>query len=225
MLIMILSVLSLLLLFYSQVQAWSDLAPTAVSVERAVPPCLRLHRGQPPPVTPPDELPIEHDDMTRIEDLIAQLADFVTVPASDNSLVFDSFAPLNNIDSSCRVWILFMKLLCRTRSHWSWSRRIWMEIASGGDHGIFSAESSIQEALIQRLLRHYEQRLREQLSEGPQTLEEIEREVGEIGKQVQKDMLDEKLAQRGTGYTQDWIACACGRKAAYTAEYRRHLLT
>ncbi len=82
-----------------------------------------------------------------------------------------------------------------------------------------------KEERIQRLLRKYEEALRENLTEGPQTLEEIERETGKIGKQVQKDLQEEKLNQSGTGYTQDRIACSCGGRAAYTADYRRQLLT
>lgn len=82
-----------------------------------------------------------------------------------------------------------------------------------------------KEELIKRLLRKYEEALRENLIEGPQTLEEIEREAGKIGKQVQKDLEKEKLDRSGTGYTQDRIACSCGRRAAYTADYRRQLIT
>lgn len=78
---------------------------------------------------------------------------------------------------------------------------------------------------IKRLLRKYEEALRENRTEGPQTLEAIEQEAGKIGKQVQRDLQEEKLAQSGTGYTQDRIACSCGRRAAYTADYRRQLLT
>jgi hypothetical protein len=80
--------------------------------------------------------------------------------------------------------------------------------------GSLKPSQASKEERIQRLLRQYEQRLRDHLTEGPQTLEEIEREVAEIGKQVQKDLQDEKLDQSGTGYTQDQIPCSCGGKAA-----------
>jgi len=89
----------------------------------------------------------------------------------------------------------------------------------------FKPSQESKEERIQRLLRQFEQTLRERLTEGPQTLEEIEREVADIGKQVQKDLQDEKLDQSGTGYTQDQVPCCCGGKAAYCAEHRRHLVT
>jgi hypothetical protein len=91
--------------------------------------------------------------------------------------------------------------------------------------GAFDQKQASNEELIQRLIRKYEQTLRQNLTEGPQTLEEIEREVGQIGKQVQKDLQAERVEQKGTGYTQDHIPCSCGRKAAYTAHSPRRLVT
>jgi len=78
---------------------------------------------------------------------------------------------------------------------------------------------------IQRLLRKYEQELQESLTEGPQTLEQIEAEVSKIGKRVQKDLQEEKLDSLGSGYTQDRIPCVCGSRAAYQSNYSRRLLT
>jgi hypothetical protein len=89
----------------------------------------------------------------------------------------------------------------------------------------FQTSQESNEELIKRLLRKYEQTLRQNLTEGTQTLEEIEREVSKIGKQVQKDLQNERTEQKGTGYTQDRIPCSCGRMAAYAGEYRRQLLT
>ena len=91
--------------------------------------------------------------------------------------------------------------------------------------GSFKPSQESKEERIQRLLRHYEEVLRQNLTEGPQTLEEMEREVGKIGKQVQKDLQQEKLDHHGTGYTQDRIPCACGGRAAYTADSTRQLVT
>ena len=91
--------------------------------------------------------------------------------------------------------------------------------------GSFKPSQESKEEFIKRLTRKYEQTLRQSLTQGPQTLEEIEREVGKIGKQVQKDLLEERLDQSGTGYTTDRIPCSCGRRAAYTADYGRQLLT
>jgi hypothetical protein len=91
--------------------------------------------------------------------------------------------------------------------------------------GSFDQKQVSNEQLIQRLIRKYEQTLRQNLAEGPQTLDEIEREVSKIGKQVQKDLQDERVEQKGTGYTKDHLPCSCGRKAAYTADSTRRLVT
>lgn len=91
--------------------------------------------------------------------------------------------------------------------------------------GSFNHRQESNEELIQRRIRKYEQTLRENLTEGAQTLEEIEGEVSKIGKQVQKDLQQERVDQNGTGYTQDRIPCSCGRMGAYTADYRRQLVT
>lgn len=91
--------------------------------------------------------------------------------------------------------------------------------------GAFDPKQVSNEELIQRLIRKYEQTLRQNLTEGSQTLDEIEQEITKIGKQVQKDLQDERVEQQGTGYTQDQIPCSCGRKAAYTAHHPRRLVT
>jgi len=82
-----------------------------------------------------------------------------------------------------------------------------------------------KQELIQRLLRKYEQALQDSLTEGPQTLEQIEAEVTQIGKRVQKDLQEEKLDCLGSGYTQDRLPCSCGSRAAYHSNYQRRLLT
>jgi hypothetical protein len=78
---------------------------------------------------------------------------------------------------------------------------------------------------IKRLLHKYEQALNESLSENPQTLEEIEREVSEIGKKVQKDLQEEKLQHSSCGAPQPWIPCSCGHRARHCSDHRRHVLT
>jgi hypothetical protein len=78
---------------------------------------------------------------------------------------------------------------------------------------------------IQRLVCKYQQELQENLTEGPQTLEEIEAEVSKIGKRVQKDLQEEKLHHLGSGYTHDRLPCGCGSRASYQTDYRRRLLT
>ena len=57
-----------------------------------------------------------------------------------------------------------------------------------------SSSDDPREALIQRLLRRYEELLRRRLTSGPQTLEQIEREISEISSELNKISQEEKIA-------------------------------
>ena len=70
-----------------------------------------------------------------------------------------------------------------------------------------------REARIQRILRQMEQKLREQLPDPHQTLEQIEQEVVEIGRGLRAILERETLDAAGTGYHGSQTACACGRAA------------
>ncbi len=82
-----------------------------------------------------------------------------------------------------------------------------------------------REALIQSLLRRYEELLRRKLTVGPQTLEEIEREVTEISRELEKVVQDEKLAEFRNGDVGRVTKCSCGGAAYRTGLSARRLTT
>ena len=72
-----------------------------------------------------------------------------------------------------------------------------------------STPEDAREALIQRLLRRYEDLLRRRLTSGPQTLEDIEREISEISSELNKISQEEKIADAvGVEFGH---ACICGK--------------
>lgn len=82
-----------------------------------------------------------------------------------------------------------------------------------------------REEQIRRLVRAYEQQLRQALPTGPQTLEQIERKADEIGQAVKQRIQKEVSAAQGTGYKGRVFACACGKPARYVADYTRCVVT
>ena len=82
-----------------------------------------------------------------------------------------------------------------------------------------------REEQIRRLVRAYEQQLRQALPSGPQTLEQIERNADEIGQAVKQRIQKEVSETQGTGYAGRVLACACGKPARYVADYTRCVVT
>ena len=85
--------------------------------------------------------------------------------------------------------------------------------------------SQEREEQIRRLVRAYEQQLRQSLPSGPQTLEQIERRTEEIGEAVKQRIQKEVSDAQGTGYAGRVLACACGKPARYVADYTHNLVT
>ena len=87
------------------------------------------------------------------------------------------------------------------------------------------ATEGAREAPIQSLLRRYLELLRRKLTVGPQTLEEIEREVAEISRELEKIVQDEKLAEFANGDVGRIATCSCGGTAYRTGLNARRLTT
>jgi hypothetical protein len=85
--------------------------------------------------------------------------------------------------------------------------------------------SEEREARIQRILREMEKQLREQLPEPDQTLEQIEQEVVEIGRQLRQIIERETLDALGSGHVGSQAPCACGQRARFVTMNRRTLVT
>jgi hypothetical protein len=82
-----------------------------------------------------------------------------------------------------------------------------------------------REARIQRLLRAFEQELRESLPEPDQSLEQIEQQVVEIGRKLREILERDTLEAAGRGYCGTHAPCACGGRARFVAFYRRTVVT
>jgi hypothetical protein len=82
-----------------------------------------------------------------------------------------------------------------------------------------------REDRIQRILRQVEQKLREQLPEPDQSLEQIEQEVVEIGREVRQILERETLDAAGQGYVGSHAPCSCGRAARFVTVNPRTLVT
>ena len=85
--------------------------------------------------------------------------------------------------------------------------------------------SQEREEQIRRLVRAYEQQLRQSLPTGPQTLEQIERNADEIGQAVKQRIQKEVSEAQGSGYAGRVLACTCGKPARHVADYTRCVLT
>ncbi len=82
-----------------------------------------------------------------------------------------------------------------------------------------------REARLQRILRQMEQKLREQLPDPDQTLEQIEQEVVEIGRELREIIERETLAAAGHGYVGSQAPCACGQPARFVRLNPREVVT
>ena len=82
-----------------------------------------------------------------------------------------------------------------------------------------------REARIQRILRQMEKQLREQLPDPDQTLEQIEQEVVDIGRDLREIIERETLAAAGSGHVGSRAACACGQSARFVTLTARTLVT
>lgn len=85
--------------------------------------------------------------------------------------------------------------------------------------------SEEREAQIKRILRAVEEKLRQELPEGPRALEEIEQTVEQVGEEIKQTIQSEILAGLGSGYTGATRACACGALARHKADAVRSVLT
>lgn len=85
--------------------------------------------------------------------------------------------------------------------------------------------SEQREARLQRILRQMEQKLREQLPDPDQPLEQIEQEVVEVGRTLREIIERETLTAAGTGYVGSQATCACGRLARFVTLSKRALVT
>lgn len=82
-----------------------------------------------------------------------------------------------------------------------------------------------REARIQRILRQMEEKLREQLPDPDQTLEQIEQEVVEIGRDLREIIERETLDAAGLGLVGAHARCACGQRARYVGVRQRTVVT
>lgn len=82
-----------------------------------------------------------------------------------------------------------------------------------------------REALIQRLLRRYEELLRRRLTSGPQTLDEIEREISEISSELNKISQEEKIADAVGLEVPHTCMCSNGHSSVLKSWNTRQLTT
>src|ERR1043166_6496246 len=87
------------------------------------------------------------------------------------------------------------------------------------------SKKSAREERISRIMRAVEERLRKELPEGPQTLDEIEETTEQIGEEIKRDIQQEILDAHGTGYAGTRIGCSCGGMSRYKADNVRLLVT
>ena len=88
-----------------------------------------------------------------------------------------------------------------------------------------SSSDDPREALIQRLLRRYEELLRRRLTSGPQTLEQIEREISEISSELNKISQEEKIADAVGLDVPHTFMCSNGHSAVLKSWNTRQLTT
>jgi hypothetical protein len=82
-----------------------------------------------------------------------------------------------------------------------------------------------REAQITRILKRVEERLRKDLPSGPQTLEQIERDVHELGEEIKQDIQEEIVDALGSGHAGPTLRCACGSVARYRGDAVRSVIT
>jgi hypothetical protein len=82
-----------------------------------------------------------------------------------------------------------------------------------------------REARIQRILQEVEKKLRQSLPNPQQSLEKIEKQVRDIGREISDVIERETLDSLGTGYEGAHTRCVCGAPARYVVDLSRHLVT
>jgi hypothetical protein len=82
-----------------------------------------------------------------------------------------------------------------------------------------------REEQIARILKSVEERLRRFYPRGPQTLDEIEETVEQIGEQIKQDIQGEILDACGSGYLGRTVPCGCGGSLAYKGDNVRTIVT
>jgi len=82
-----------------------------------------------------------------------------------------------------------------------------------------------REEQIARIMKRVEERLRKDLPSGPQTLDDIEQSVEEIGEEIKRDIQDERLDSHGTGHCGPTLPCPCGSVARYRGDAVRSVVT
>jgi hypothetical protein len=85
--------------------------------------------------------------------------------------------------------------------------------------------SDAREALIQRLVKRYEEVLRRRLTSGPQTIEEIEREISEISKELNKISQDEKITDAAGDGLDHTCTCVKGHPVVLRSWNTKQLTT
>ena len=86
-------------------------------------------------------------------------------------------------------------------------------------------ERDAREAQIARILKRVEERLRKELPSGPQTLEQIERDVEELGEEIKCDIQEEVVDALGSSHAGTTLACSCGGAARYRGDAVRSVVT
>lgn len=82
-----------------------------------------------------------------------------------------------------------------------------------------------REERIARILRAVEERLRRELPEGPQTLDQIEEATEQIGEEIKREIQQEILDAHGTGYGGTTLLCSCGGICRHKSDQVRHVVT
>ena len=82
-----------------------------------------------------------------------------------------------------------------------------------------------REARIQRLLRQFEAQLRQHLPEPDQTLEQIEQQVVDLGRQLREVIERETLDAAGHGHVGTRGRCRCGRQVRFVRLTPRTVVT
>jgi len=82
-----------------------------------------------------------------------------------------------------------------------------------------------REARIQRILRQMEAKLRQQLPDPDQTLEQIEQEVADLGRDLREIIEQETVDAAGPGLVGSHALCACGQRARFVRLQQRTVVT
>lgn len=84
---------------------------------------------------------------------------------------------------------------------------------------------SDKEEQIARILKAVEERLRRELPDGPQTLDQIEEATEQLGEEIKREIQQEILDALGTGYSGRTLLCSCGQMCRYKSDNVRLVVT